>query len=772
MSDSDPHSVPGRRPVDWVNPLIDTGKPKVRWVFSSSANRPFGMVRLSADTDPVGTWAAGYRYFSPRIHCFSHVHAWQLSGLPVMPVDRAVTTPVRIGDLGSGFSHDKETVHPGFYAVHLETHEIDVELTATERVGFHRYHFPDRAQCSIVLDLGSELGPSAMSDAMLHVASPTELEGMVENAPTGRRPKPCRVYFCAQFDRPMDAFLSWQGGRAIGPGRDAGGTGCGAALSFASAGRLTVQMKVGLSYVSSTQARLNLESEVPHWDFDRVRREADNDWNRWLSRIEVEGGSDRQRTKFHTDIWRALQGGYLTSDVDGQYCDRTGEVPVNRRIPVDRNGRPAYRRLEADIFWGAHWSLSPLWNLAWPEVVGDWCRTLVDTYRHGGLIPRGPSGGNYTFVMIASHSTAFLVAAWMKGVRRFDIEDAYAGMRRNAFPGGLMSKAGYEHETCRGGGIEYYLERGYIPEGRGIEGPLHVDGAAQTLEYAYDDWCLAQLAGLLGKDDDRELFLNRAANYRHLFNPSTGFLQPRNLDGSWLEPFSPYAMQGWCEANGWQYSFYVPHDIAGLIRLIGGREVFTRRLEAAFEQAVDTDFYAPKPELRRDTVTINYGNEPGRFTAHLFNHSGSPWLTQKWSRRVLDQTFGSVEPLGFCEDDDNGLAAATSALLAIGLFDVRGGAALKPVYELGSPVFDRITIHLNPTDQSDRTFVIETRGNAPESPYIQSASLNGEALQRPWFYHDTLSTGGRLILNLGPKPNRSWGSRAEHAPPSMSTEVP
>lgn len=771
MNECHPCSVSDRRPVDWVAPLIDTGKPKVRWVFSSSANRPFGMVRLSADTDPVGTWAAGYRYFSRQIQCFSHVHAWQLSGIPVMPIDRRVTAPVRIGELGSDFSHEREAVRPGFYAVHLETHETDVELTATERVGFHRYHFPDRVQSSIVLDLGSELGPSAMSDAHLRVVSSTELEGMVENAPTGRRPKPCRIHFTIQFDRPFDSFLAWQDGQTIAPAEEPGGPGCGAAIGFASIGGLTVQMKVGLSYVSTVQARLNLETEVPHWDFDRVRSEAEDDWNRWLSRIEVDGGSDRQRTRFHTDIWRALQGGYLTSDVDGRYCDRTGDSPVVRRIPVGTDGRPAYRRLEADLFWGAHWSLSPLWNLAWPEVLNDWCNTLVDTYRHGGLIPRGPSGGNYTFVMIASHSTAFLVAAWMKGIRSFDIETAYEGMRKNAFPGGLMSKAGYEHVTCRGGGIEHYLDRGYIPEGRGIEGLIHVDGAAQTLEYAYDDWCLAQLADLLGKDDDRRLFLKRATNYRNLFNPSTGFLQPRNLDGSWLEPFSPYSMQGWCEANGWQYSFYVPHDIAGLIRLVGGREAFTRRLDRAFEEAVAMDFYAPKPELRRDAVTVNYGNEPGRFTAHLFNHSGCPWLTQRWSRRVLEQTFGSIEPLGFCEDDDNGLAAATSALLAIGLFDLRGGAALKPVYELGSPVFDRITIHLDPTVRPDRTFVIETRGNAPENPYIQSATLNGAQLERPWFFHETLAAGGRLILDLGPKPNRSWGSRVEDAPPSMSTET-
>lgn len=529
-------------------------------------------------------------------------------------------------------------------------------------------------------------------------------------------------------------------------------------------------MKVGVSYVNTTQARLNLDTELSHWDFDRVCRETGDQWNEWLSRIEVEGGSGRQRTKFYTDLWRSLQGGYLTNDVDGSYRDNTGKESEVREIPLDPNGRPAYRRLEGDIFWGAHWSLSLLWSLAYPEIVSDWSNTLVDYYKNGGLIPRGPSGGNYTYVMIGSHSTAFIVAAFMKGIRTFDVESAYHGMRKNALPGGLMSKAGYEHHSCLGGGIEYYIERGYIPEGRNIQGPIHVDGAAQTLEYAYDDWCLAQMARTLGREADYRLFIERSANFRNLFNSSSGFMQPRNLDGSWLEPFDPLSLQGWCESNGWQYTFYVPHDIQGLIRLMGGREAFTRKLNHAFEEAVPMDFYARKPEPRRDAAHVNYGNEPGRYVAHLFNHSGSPWLSQKWARQVQERTFSSVDPAGFCEDDDNGLAAATSALLAIGVFDVRGGAAEEPVYEITSPIFDKITISLDKRYYPGDTFTIETLNNCHENMYIQSAVLNHRPLDRPWFHHDQLASGGVLTIQLGPKPNKRWGARSEDAPPSMSTD--
>jgi len=501
-----------------------------------------------------------------------------------------------------------------------------------------------------------------------------------------------------------------------------------------------------------------------------VCRETAELWNEWLSRIEIEGGSDKQRTKFYTDIWRSLQGGYLTNDVDGSYCDNTGKEPVIRKIPIADSGRPGYRRLEGDIFWGAHWSLSLLWGLAYPEIVSDWCNTLVEQYKNGGLIPRGPSGGNYTFVMIGSHSTAFIVAAYMKGIRTFDVKAAYEGMRKNAFPGGLMSKAGYEHHSCLGGGIEYYIDRGYIPEERDIQGPLHVDGAAQTLEYAYDDWCLAQMAKTLGKEEDYRQFIERSANYRNLYNPSSGFMHPRNPDGSWLEPFDPLSLKGWCESNGWQYTFYVPHDIQGLIRLMGGRETFVQKLNDAFERAVSMDFYAPKPELRRDAAYINYGNEPGRFVAYLFNHSGSPWLSQKWARQVKERTFSSVDTVGFCEDDDNGLAAATSALLAIGLFDVRGGAAGEPVYEIASPIFDKVVISLDKRYYTGDKFIIETRNNSRKNMYIQSAMLNKRPFSRPWFFHHQLVSGGVLTIHLGPKPNKKWGAQPEDAPPSMSTD--
>ena len=756
-----------RQPVDCVDPLIDTAKPKVRWVFTVFTARPFGMVRLGPNTDPVGTWGSGYRYNTDRIVNFSHIHAWQLSGVPVMPALR----PPGGGDTGSRYRHETETAKPGYYDVLLDDLGIRVELTATDRVGFHRYTFPSDSDRFLTFDLGSELGPCEMSDAFVRRVTDTEIEGYVENEVTARRNKRTRIHFVARLSKRIQAFEGLVDGQPVGTRDGVGGKGCRAVIQCDGSGSSTVLLKIAISYVSTTQARLNLETELPGWDFDVIANESRGCWNRLLGRIGVEGGTRDRRTKFYTDVWRALVGGHIVSDVDGRYCDRTGPEAVVRRTPLDVAGEPKYPMVcGQDGFWHAQWSLSLLYSLAYPDLMSHYSNYLVEFGKNGGMIPRGPSEGQYTFVMLGASSTPWLVSAYMKGIRSFDVQAAYKGMRRNAFPGGLMSKAGYEFDSCEGGGIEFYIERGYIPDKRRVPGAIHVDGAAETLEYAYQDWCLAQLAKALGRVEDYALFIERSRNYRNLFDRESGFMRPRTSDGSWMTPFDPLSLLGWCEANSWQYTWHVPQDILDLVWLMGGPEAFVEKLDEGFRQAESMDFYAPKPDLKRDAATINYGNEPGRFVAHLFIHAGAPWLAQKWSRRVLDRTFSSVEPLGYCEDDDQGKAAATSALLALGLFDVRGGAAREPVYEITAPVFDRVTIDLDPQYYAGERFQILTDGDATNNEYIQSASLNGQPLLRSWFYHREFAEGGTVELKLGSEPNKSWGSSREDAPPSMTSD--
>lgn len=753
-----------KHPVDWVDPLIDSASP--RWIFFSSASRPFGMVNLSPDTDVEGDWGAGYLYDTDKIRWFSHLHAWQLSAVPVMPTTGAFKGTSGSDVYRSRFSHDKEIVGPGYHAVTLDDYDIRVELTSTDRVGFHRYRFPESSQCHILFDLGARLGPPLMDDALIRRVGDVELQGYVVNAPTRRRPKACTIYFVARFNKPFELFGGWVGNKDFVGVDEVSGKNSGAFVRYSTGKDEVILLKVALSYVSIEQARLNLQTELDHWDFNRVRSESEKVWNNWLSRIGVEGGTEAQRTKFYTDLWHTLLGRRTNSDVNGKYTDNTGPKPVVRQIPLGPNGKPKYAHFNSDAFWTTFWNINQLWGLAYPEVMNQFANCLVDMYKNGGLIPRGPTGGNYSFVMIGAHSTPFIVSAYMKGIRSFDVEKAYEGMRKNAFPGGLMSKAGYEHNGYQGGGIEYYIERGYIPEGRQITGagkkggPIHIDGAAQTLEYAYDDWCLAQMAKALGKEGDYRLFMKRAQNYRNIFDNSTGFMRPRNLDGSWLTPFDPLEPLGFCEGTAWQYNWFVPHDMQGLINLMGRRSAFNHRLNHAFEMAMPENFVSRY---------VNYGNQPSTAMAHLFNYSGAPWLTQKWVRQVKELTFGGVTPqTGYRGDEDQGQAGGLGVLMAIGLFEVRGGAAQQPIYEITSPIFDKITIHLDTRYYPGEKFVILTRNNSKENKYIQSAILDGKTWNKPWLYHQQLVDGGTLEIELGPEPNKQWGSNPKDAPPSMT----
>jgi predicted alpha-1,2-mannosidase len=579
-------------------------------------------------------------------------------------------------------------------------------------------------------------------------------------APTLRRPKPFTVYFVAQFNQPFARFGGWEKRKLLAGKIDSvAGKDVGAFVSFDKPLREPLLMKVAISYISIDAARRNLEAELPHWDFDRVARESREDWNRWLSRIEVAGGTEAQRIKFYTDLWHALLGRRIVSDADGSYRDMTGEQPAVRRVRCGADGRPLFPHHNFDALWGSQWSLNLLWSFAYPDVMDAFCNTMVEMYRDGGLIPRGPAGGNYTFVMIGDPAAPFFAAAYNKGIRHYDAALAYEGLRNNALPGGIRDHAGYEHaKNAAGGGMKYYVERGYVPED--IEGKgMHKDGASMTLEYAYEDWCLAQFARALGRDSDAQWLLARSQNYTNLWDGSVKFMRPRRKDGSWLpdfEPSGPKAAKGFCEANSAIYTHFVPQDVAGLARLFGGPEQYVAALNRQFELAAPQKFLAEHG--KHELGWMDYDNQPSTAMAHMFNLAGAPWLSQKWVRAVKERTFGDITPFGgYNGDEDQGQMGSVGVLMAIGLFDVEGGASLKPTYQITSPIFDRITIHLRGDYFPGKTFTIETRKNSPQNFYIQSAKLNGHALKQCWFEHTELAKGGKLQIELGPQPNRSWG---------------
>lgn len=773
-------------PVDLVYPLLDASNS--RWFYFNSATRPFGMVNLSPDNSYAGDWGAGYRYDKDSIKFFSHIHGWQLSGIPVLPTTGKLNGASGPDYYGSPYKHTKEIIKPGYHKVHLEKYKIDAELTSTTRVGFHRYTFPNSIESNILIDLSVELGPSDTEGGFIKKVNNKEIIGYAVMSPTRRRPKPVEVYFVIQFDKPFKSMKGWKKGINTLALDSIQGEKIGAYVSFATKDKEQRLMKVAISYVSIEQARLNLVSELPHWDFNKVVSDSRIEWNSYLKKIEIKGGTRTEQSRFYTDLWHSLQGRRIVSDVNGKYCDRTGIVKRIKQIPLNSSGVPLFKHYNSDSYWGAQWTISTLWDLVYPQIKNEFVNSMLLMYKDGGLIPRGPAGGNYTYVMTGATTTPFIISAYMKGIRNFDINLAYEGMRKDHFPGGMMSKAGYEHNTAIGGGIEYYIDRGYIPY------PIsnkkygsHQDGAGQTLEYAYQDWSLSQIAKKLGKESDYKLFTKRAENYKNLFDTATGLMRVRNMDGSWVNPFDSMLYDnGWVEANAVQSTWFVPHDVEGLIKLMGGNEKFINKLNYSFTASEKNQFKSSVHGVRAgitgnniaaggldvsELSYINYGNQPCMQMAYLFNYAGAPWLTQYWSRAVIDSVYSGLSPhFGYSGDEDQGLMGSLAVLMKMGIFSMRGGSELDPVYEIGSPIFDEIVIHLDQKYYSGKKIIIRTENNSPTNKFIQTATLNGTALNKSWVYHKDIIKGAVLSFKMGNKPNKLWGSALSEAPPSMSKE--
>ncbi|WP_299666656.1 GH92 family glycosyl hydrolase [uncultured Polaribacter sp.] len=727
--------------VDKVYPLLDTENS--RWFFFSSASRPFGMVNLSPDTQIGGAWGSGYRYKTDTIKGFSHIHAWQMSGVSVMPVTISESNKKTVyKDFYSKFSHDTEKVAPGYHYVELDRYQIKSELTSTKRTGFHQYTFPKNKQASILFNLNTMLGPCENSDGMLEKNSNNALSGKVVMKPTRRRPKPLTVYFKVKVN---NAIKSVEKDNLTGN-----------YLVNLETPKEKVLMKVGISYTSVENAHNNIQEELPHWDFDDIVKQSKTEWNGLLSRIYVEGGTETDQRRFYTDLWHALQGRRIISDANGAYPDHTGDQFRIGKLPLDENGKPKFNHYNSDSFWGAQWTLNTLWGLVYPEIMEEFVHSLMQYYKDGGLIPRGPSGGNYTYVMTGASSTPFMVSAIQKGIIKDNLEGIYQALKKNHMPGGIMDKAGYEHTTNFGGGLKYYITNGFvpypIPEGKF---GLHQDGVSLTMEYAYQDWTLAQLAKKLGYKEDYNYFLNRSKNYQHVFDASVGWMRPKNVNSQWYSDFDPYQVEhGFIESNGAQSTWFVPQDIKGLAALIGGNEKAVEKLNTQFEEAMALNFTAGNshaqelhPEYKR--IPINYGNQPSIQTAFVFNKLNRYDLTQYWSRKVVENAFSGLSPAtGYNGDEDQGLMGSLSVLMKIGLFQLNGGTEENPAYQIGSPIFDKISISLHPDYYSDTSFTIKTIQNSPANIYVEKATLNNQPVENFRIFHSDITNGGELVLTM------------------------
>lgn len=769
-----------REPVDYVDPLIGTSTS--RWMLYPGPSLPFGMVKLSPDNQDQG-WKAGYEYNIENIAGFSHIHSWVMGGVLVMPIVGEVqTAPGSQDDPDSGyrsrFRHASETAQAGYYGVTLEDYGVRAELTATTRTGIHRYTFPRSQAARLLFDLHipTEYGYE-LDWASVRRVDDREIEGFsIQHTYDGFSSllNQYTVHFVAQFSRPFNEFAGWENKNRLEDVDQIYGHGdVGSYVTFDTTEGEAIVVKVGISLVSIEQARLNLESETREFgfDFDAARAHARSVWNEWLGKIRVAGGSETDTIKFYTNMYRSYAARTIWSDVNGKYVDACEQVQTlaNPRSPM----------YGCDAFWNTFWNLNQLWALATPEVANQWVRSLLEMYDKTGWLPKGPTGIEYSSIMVASHEVALINSAYQKGIRRYDVEKAYQAIRDvQSLPGQAHSCGGLVGNR----NLKAYLQHGYVPHGPQTlmhhfgfenEGPV-----SNTLEYCFDDWNVAQMAQALGRNNDYREFSRRALNYRHVFDPSTGFVRPRYADGTWApmegvvaekEESWGWSGTGFIEGNAWQYTWFVPHDVHGLIELMG-RDEFNRRLEEGFIKSRETNFNAEGDLF--SNYPINHGNQPNMQAAYLFNYSGQPWKTQYWVREIMDLYYGDDPIDGWPGDEDQGQMGAWFVMSAMGLFEMDGGGSIRPIYEIGSPLFPEVEIRLNPDYYGAESFQIEARNLSATNRYIQSAELDGKPLSRPWFYHSELVDGGRLVLTMGPEPKVDWGSAQEDAPPSFSRPTP
>lgn len=726
-----PARGPGSAQLKWtryVDPFIGTGGHGHTF---PGATMPFGMVQLSPDTRLTG-WdsCGGYHYSDKIIYGFSHTHL-SGTGIPdyadilLMPTVGVVSLEAMTdGETDKGyasrFSHQHETAEPGYYSVRLDDGPIQAELTATSRVGMHRYSFPSEANANLILDLTHR---DVVLDSHLRIVDERHVEGYRRSTGWARDQI---VYFVAEFSQAFSGF-----GIAIDneiePAKKEGrGKNVKAFFKF-TPGRQPIIVKVALSAVSIDGARQNLAAELPGWDFDAVKRAAANAWDRELGKIEVTGGTDAQRKNFYTALYHTMIAPNLFTDVDGQF----------RGMDARPHRAQGFTNYTVFSLWDTFRATHPLYTIIDQKRTADYVNTFLAHYEHGGRLPVWELAGNETDTMIGYHAVPVMVDAAVKGVPGFDRERAFAAMKHSA--------------ELKHFGLSAYTEHGYIS----LEDDR--ESVSKTLEYAYDDWCIAEMARLLGKTDDYQRYIRRAQFYRNVIDTNSGFARPRT-NGGWLSPFDPREVNfNFTEANSWQYSFFVPQDISGLIELMGGEKKFARKLDQLFT----ADSKTTGREQADITGLIGqyaHGNEPSHHMAYLYNYAGQPWKTQQRVRQILDQ-FYSPTPDGLIGNEDCGQMSAWYVLSAAGFYSVTPG---QPIYAVGTPLFPELRFNL----ENGKTFVIKARGVSARNFYIQSATLDGEPFRRSYLFHRELMAGGELIFQMGPRPNVKWGSRISDLPTS------
>lgn len=736
--------------VGWVDPYIESNRG--RWIFFITGSRPFGMVSAAPHTRNKNQNGGGYNYNEKEVLGFSQIHSWMMSGIEVMPAGNSVDPRGGEDAWKSKFSHDDELVQPGYQRLYLRDPKVWVELTSTERVSFYRFKYTQDMPTQILVNLGGYVGNSTMTNAAIKKINDKEFEGSFSSVKRyWGGPKDVKIYFVIQLDKEAKSLDGWKGKELLTGINQLNGDSVGVAAKYDVKAGDEIKMKIAISYTNIDNARKNLTEECTTWDFDEVRNESRQVWNEWLGKIDIQDNAADQKIKFYTDIWHVLLGRQKIDDVSGDYPDRTtgkregtftDAIFKVKTLPKGKNGKPKYHMYNSDAFWLTQWNLNILWGLAWPEVQDEMSSSMIQYADNGGLLPRGPSGGGYSYIMTSNPTLNLVAGTFQKGLlTKVDQNHAFDVLKRNQMPGGMLGSSD---------DVQFYIKNGWWKDNAGI-----------TIEASFQDWAVAQMAYKLGKKKDYNYFLKRSQSWKNCFDPSQKLLFPKDKNGKFTH-HDPLSGEGWIEANAWQATWGVSQDIPGLAGLMGGNDTLCSKLNFAFEKAAPEDFV-----FAYNDGYVSYANQPGLSNAHVFNYAGQPWLTQYWVRKVREQAYGGTSPdLGYGgHDEDQGQMGALSALMSIGLFSLQGNTSATPVYEITSPIFDDITIKLDAAYYKGKQFRIITHNNSKENSYIQKVQLNGKELNNFWFTHEEFAKGGTLEIWLGPQPNKSWG--VGNLPPSI-----
>lgn len=709
----------------YVNPFIGTGA--IDGGLSGNnypgATSPFGMIQLSPDTSEAPNWgdASGYDYNRNTIFGFSHT---RLSGTGASDLIDITLMPTSSGRTSSAFTHDAEKARPGYYQVMLKDENINAELTTTQRNGIHRYQYPAGKDAEIILDMDHSADKGSWGRRIIN----SQIRILNDHAVEGYRiitgwAKLRKIYFYMEFSSPILTSTLRDGGRVHENTAVINGTNLHGCFRFGQLNGKPLTCKVALSSVSMENARQNMEQEAPHWDFDRYVAAADADWEKQLGKIEVKG-TEVQKEIFYTALYHTMIQSNTMSDVNGEYmaADYT-----TRKVA---NNETHYTTFSLwDTFRASH----PLYTLLEPERVTDFVKSMIRQYEYYGYLPIWQLWGQDNYCMIGNHSIPVITDAILKGIPGIDMEKAYEAVYNSSVTSHPNSP------------FEVWEKYGFMPEN------IQTQSVSITLEQAFDDWCVAQLAAKLNKDADYQRFHKRSEYYRNLFHPKTKFFQSKNDKGEWIEPFDPYQYGGngghpFTEGNAWQYFWYVPHNIQALMELTGGTKAFEQKLDTFF-----TSTYKSEQMNHNASGFVGqyaHGNEPSHHVAYLYNFAGQPWKTQKYVSHILNTLYNNTSS-GYAGNDDCGQMSAWYVFSAMGFYPVNPADGR---YIIGSPLLDECTLKL----AGNKEFRIRTIRKSPEDIYIQSVTLNGKKHKDFFITHQDIMNGGTMVFKMGKKPS-GWG---------------